>query len=1130
MNSTVARFHLSLGLLVALVATMLASPPATAQDMPLEVTRHAGATRVQTSVAVAQQSHPVGAGSVVLARADEYGDALAAAPLAAALGAPVLLTGTQALDGDAASEITRLGATAAVLIGDLGPAVADAAAAAGATAITRVDGTDAWSTYAAIAGAVVGQTGATHGLLVEGANDDPQRGWPDALAASAWAARLGVPIFLSTTDALPDATRDAIADLGITSLTIVGGTAAVSDAIAADADALVTGAVDRVAGGSRYDTAIEVAREQLDEAGYTQSVWIASGRGWPDALVAGPAAAASGGVLLLSDPTSMRHSRQTASFIDGQRGFAQTAHLVGGTAVLSEEVAESVQTGDIPGDPETTDPAPTDTGTTIDMPPPVPARNTAPPVSAAVPWSDPATWGGQLPRAGDIVTIPRDQAVLLDVPPPTLRGLQIDGTLTVADTDMTIAADWIVVTGHLAVGTEDAPLTGRIDIVLNPVDGDEIVGAGKGPIAVQGGTLDIHGQAPDAPWTRLASTATVGSTQIRLEEAPGWRVGDQIVLASTSLDPDDAEERTVTAVDGAVVTLDQPLTRTHWGQTDLLGGAEVAQRAEVGNLSRNIRVRTADGPRAARQGGHVMVFAGSVARISGAEFAGMGQAGELARYPIHFHMADSVSGSYVRGASIHHSFNRCLTIHGSHHVEVRDTIGYETFGHCFFFEDGVETGNSLHCNLGLSTRKPTEEDRLIESDETPATFWVSNPSNHLVENAAAGSEAHGFWYDLAEAPTGLSAGVEMDIRTLPFGTFRDNVAHTSGGDGWKQGIGVFVEDYEPPAPAVFEGTVAYKNESFGMWAEGVETTGAVFAENSIGFLGLDSALRDSTVVGATSNAADRTWRVTGVGFYHGRSLIQDVTFVNFGQTEHEWQHPRQALEFISHDQNQVSEVTGATFVNASRLRITQPTGDDGPDDRSAAIRDVDGSVSGAPALLTSAHPLMHDSSCSWRDDLRANVCPVSFDRTWTMLRDQSGQPLHAAWLTRSDGTEGALNNPDGEQERAYGDLLIDRAYRLRTGTPLSGSVELIMAGTTEGYLDITIPWPHGEAHVYDGWGRWHEAERVASLADAADSGYVVDTAAGVVHVRHTLNDLAENGTWQRLEICAQAFCGNDGPG
>ena len=49
-------------------------------------------------------------------------------------------------------------------------------------------------------------------------------------------------------------------------------------------------------------------------------------------------------------------------------------------------------------------------------------------------WSDPATWPDrQVPLAGDKVTIAADKDVVLDVSPPALGGVTIDGRLSFAD-------------------------------------------------------------------------------------------------------------------------------------------------------------------------------------------------------------------------------------------------------------------------------------------------------------------------------------------------------------------------------------------------------------------------------------------------------------------------------------------------------------------------------------------------------------------------------------------------------------------------------------------------------------------------------------------------------------------------
>src|SRR5688572_33004894 len=66
-------------------------------------------------------------------------------------------------------------------------------------------------------------------------------------------------------------------------------------------------------------------------------------------------------------------------------------------------------------------------------------------------WSDPATWPNRkVPTAGDKVIIAKDKNVILDVSPPALGGLSIDGKLTFAnDADLTLTTEWIMLHGEL---------------------------------------------------------------------------------------------------------------------------------------------------------------------------------------------------------------------------------------------------------------------------------------------------------------------------------------------------------------------------------------------------------------------------------------------------------------------------------------------------------------------------------------------------------------------------------------------------------------------------------------------------------------------------------------------------------
>src|SRR5262245_22214267 len=74
-------------------------------------------------------------------------------------------------------------------------------------------------------------------------------------------------------------------------------------------------------------------------------------------------------------------------------------------------------------------------------------------------WSDPATWPDRkVPGKDAEVTIGKDMNVVLDVSPPALRSLTIDGKLSFANNkDLELTTEWIMLHGELAIGTETAP-------------------------------------------------------------------------------------------------------------------------------------------------------------------------------------------------------------------------------------------------------------------------------------------------------------------------------------------------------------------------------------------------------------------------------------------------------------------------------------------------------------------------------------------------------------------------------------------------------------------------------------------------------------------------------------------------
>jgi putative cell wall-binding protein len=348
-HATAFRIGLVLGLLALLVAGLPAAAgavpnPADADPPDADAgvaLRIAGADRVGTSVSLSRSRDE--AAAVVIARADAYPDALAGAPLAAALDAPVLLTGGERLDDRVAEEVRRLGASTAHLLGGegaLSAAVAEDLRAAGARTIEWLAGVDRYDTAGRVATAVVALTGVDRAYVVEGDHADVQRGWPDAVAVSGLAALEGSPIVLVTQASLPAATAAVLGGPAVASATIVGGDAAISPAVAGAISAAGV-QVDRVSGATRYATSVALADRAVTAGADAAHLWLATGRNWPDALAAGPAVAADGGVLLLIDGRGLAGSPASRDWLAA--ASVDRAVVVGGTGAIRASTVREVE-------------------------------------------------------------------------------------------------------------------------------------------------------------------------------------------------------------------------------------------------------------------------------------------------------------------------------------------------------------------------------------------------------------------------------------------------------------------------------------------------------------------------------------------------------------------------------------------------------------------------------------------------------------------------------------------------------------------------------------------------------------------------------------------------------------------
>jgi putative cell wall-binding protein/Tol biopolymer transport system component len=146
--------------------------------------------------------------------------------------------------------------------------------------LDRLAGADRYATAAAVS-EHSHPDGAAVAYVATGSN------YPDALAGAVTAVRDGGPVLLAGHDVLPEATATELRRLSPERIVVLGGPSAVSPEVGERLEEIAP--VTRIAGRDRYATAAHAAAASFPEG--ADVVYVATGRAFPDALVAASLAA-----------------------------------------------------------------------------------------------------------------------------------------------------------------------------------------------------------------------------------------------------------------------------------------------------------------------------------------------------------------------------------------------------------------------------------------------------------------------------------------------------------------------------------------------------------------------------------------------------------------------------------------------------------------------------------------------------------------------------------------------------------------------------------------------------------------------------------------------------------------------
>ncbi|XP_045197941.2 cell surface hyaluronidase-like [Mercenaria mercenaria] len=345
-----------------------------------------------------------------------------------------------------------------------------------------------------------------------------------------------------------------------------------------------------------------------------------------------------------------------------------------------------------------------------------------------------------------------------------------------------------------------------------------------------------------------------------IDDVSSWMPGDKLIVTSTDYDWQQTEERTVFECNTCTarqLRVNAPFEYTHFGK--IIKGNTIDMRAEIALLTRNVVIEGEMEDTCPPGNGncddiyvygwdtfgaHVKVLYGYASvHIEGVELRNVGQHTDLGRYPLHFHMCldppDSSNPPYIKEVSIHHSFARCITIHGTNEVQLIDNVCYDHIGHGYFLEDGSEKGTLFDGNLAVGARRGSTD--LEPTDVHPTSFWITNPNVRFVNNFAAGGQGTGIWFVFPDEPMGPSKHLNaMDLyeaKSTAVTQFYNNVAHSNVHKGimfgnrltasrtlmccnhWQPRADPKDPESDPIEISISKIT-AYKNRRLNIWAEG----------------------------------------------------------------------------------------------------------------------------------------------------------------------------------------------------------------------------------------------------------------------------------------------------------------------
>ncbi|NLM20262.1 MAG: SH3 domain-containing protein [Peptococcaceae bacterium] len=272
----------------SLALILLLFMPFISQGSPLvyNTERLYGQDRIGTALAISQKGW-TSAQTVILCEGTDYPDSIAAAPFAASLDAPILLTGGKSLDNRVVAELKRLQPQKVILLGGQSRLTSQVEKELNDLSFSweRIGGKNRYETSVLLAQRINSES-----LII--ANGD---NFPDALSAASYAGIKQIPIVL-TSKTMPQVVVDYCQQVQPAQIIVIGGEQVVPTESLTAHDLNIT---TRLGGSNRYETNAAVVKYMKD-AIESNDQFLVSGQNFPDAVAGTVLAAKFKAPLLLT--------------------------------------------------------------------------------------------------------------------------------------------------------------------------------------------------------------------------------------------------------------------------------------------------------------------------------------------------------------------------------------------------------------------------------------------------------------------------------------------------------------------------------------------------------------------------------------------------------------------------------------------------------------------------------------------------------------------------------------------------------------------------------------------------------------------------------------------------------------